>query len=133
MSSEAQSSIGGRPDPGPDDRRRGLFLESAPFASGSPSAGRYLGALVWLLFIAFPLLNAIGRHGSLLRQGLIIGGAAVFVATYVMLVMRWRRGRPSRLQLALVAVLLGVAVALTLTETSGWGFLFTYCAACIAV
>ena len=134
MSSEGQSSIGGgRSDAGPDDRRDRGFLTSGPFGGGSPSGGRYLGALVWLLFIAFPLLNAIGKHGSLLRQGLIIGGAAVFVATYVMLVLRWRSGRPGLSQLALVAVLLAVAVALTLTQASGWGFLFTYCAACIAV
>jgi two-component system sensor histidine kinase DesK len=66
-------------------------------------------------------------------RGLVIGGAAAFVALYVTLVMTWRRDHRSRLPFLWFALLLAVAVALTLGQGSGWGFLFTYCAACAAI
>jgi two-component system, NarL family, sensor histidine kinase DesK len=90
-------------------------------------------ALIWLAFIVFPLIDAIGKHEPLLRHGLIIGGAALFVAAYVSMVMTWRGQRSSRLTLALFFVLVSVACALTLAQSSSWGFLFTYCAACAAL
>jgi uncharacterized membrane protein YhaH (DUF805 family) len=108
-----------------------------PFLSSvfgrAPGGARYVAALVWLLFVVFPVLNAIGRNGTPMEHGLIIGGAALFVATYATLVMRWRSSEPVGVSYLLIAVLLAVATALTLTQASGWGFLFTYCAACVAV
>ena len=130
---ESGSIGGGRSDACPNDRRLQWVPSSGLFSKRSPGGVRYLAAFIWLAFIVFPLLNAVGKHGSVPHRGLIIGGAAVFVAAYVMLVMRWRHGRPTRGSLALVGVLLAVSVALTLTQASGWGFLFTYCAVCIAV
>lgn len=56
------------------------------------------------------------------------------MATYVVLVLTWRRNQRSAIPaLACVAVLLACATALTLGEHSGWAFLFTYCAACTAL
>jgi two-component system, NarL family, sensor histidine kinase DesK len=117
----------------PDERRWGPLLRSGSFLRGAPGGVRYLAALVWLLFVIFPVLNAIGKHGSPLSHGLIIGGAALFVATYATLVMRWRSGESPRVSLALTVLLLALATGLTLTQASGWGFLFTYCAACVAI
>jgi hypothetical protein len=41
-------------------------------------------ALIWLLFIIFPLANAIGTPGPTLEHGLTIAGAIIFVATCYM-------------------------------------------------
>jgi two-component system sensor histidine kinase DesK len=114
-------------------RRRPVFLRSDSFFGRAPGGVRYLAALVWLLFVIFPVLNAIGKHGTPLKHGLIIGGAALFVATYATLVMRWRSDAASGVTLLLIGLLVVVAIALTLTQASGWGFLFTYAAACVAV
>jgi hypothetical protein len=117
----------------PDEPRWRPLLGAGLFNRRSPGGGRYLAALVWLLFVVFPVLNAIGKHGSPVGHGLIIGGAALFVATYATLVVRWRSGHGASVSLLLVAVLMALATVLTLTQASGWGFLFTYCAACVAV
>jgi two-component system, NarL family, sensor histidine kinase DesK len=109
------------------------ILTSSVLYSRSPRGVRLLAAFVWLLFIVFPLLNAIGKHGSTLGHGALIGGAALFVVTYVTLVMNWRRHQDPRVPLVLFSLLVGLSIALTLSQASGWGFLFTYCAACVAI
>ena len=88
--------------------------------------------IIWLLFILFPLGDAIASSGSTLKHVLAIAGAAVFVAVYVWLIYQWRLGPggPTRLSVALFVVLLAVATALTVADEPSWGFLFTYCAAC---
>ena len=127
------SDVGGRPDESPGGRRsRMLLTNAAPFRH-MPRPVRRTSVLVWLAFIVFPLANAIGKHGSALQKGLVIAGAAVFVATYVTMVLTWRFNRPNRLTLLLFVILLIVATALTVGQASGWGFLFTYCAACTAL
>lgn len=124
-----------RPDDSSADRRgRGRpFLTGTLFYQRSPGGVRMFAALVWLGFIVFPLIDAIGQHEPLIRHALVIGGAAVFVAAYVGMVMSWRGASRTGLPLALFAVLLAVAIALTLSHASSWGFLFTYCAACGAI
>jgi two-component system, NarL family, sensor histidine kinase DesK len=126
---------GDRPDreAGPAGGRFRWPLSSSLFYRRSPGGVRLFAALIWLAFIVFPLIDAIGKRGPVVRHGLIIGGAALFVAAYVSMVMTWRHGRSSRLPMALFFVLLAVACALTLAESSSWGFLFTYCAACAAL
>ena len=109
-----------------------LFPGVRLFSRQSPGGTRILAACIWLAFIVFPLLNAIGKHGPPLEHGLVIGGAALFVGGYVMLVLRTRRGSPAA-PLAVFALLLVLSTALTLSQASGWGFLFTYCAACAAM
>jgi two-component system sensor histidine kinase DesK len=122
-----------RPDTGPAGRRFGGLLSGSLFYRSSPGGIRLFAALIWLGFIVFPLIDAIGERGPVVRHGLIIGGAALFVAAYVSMVMTWRHARSSRLSLVLFFVLLAVACALTLAQSASWGFLFTYCAACAAL
>src|SRR5205823_2495273 len=117
------------PDAPPRGRVWRRILTSSVLYRRSPRGVRLLAAFVWLLFIVFPLINAIGKRGPGLGHGLVIGGAAVFVVTYVTLVMRWRHPQDPRVPRLLFALLLGLAVALTISQASGWGFLFTYCAA----
>ncbi|HEY4829366.1 MAG TPA: histidine kinase [Solirubrobacteraceae bacterium] len=105
---------------------------SVPFRH-APRRVRSTAALVWIAFIVFPLANAVGKHGTTLQQGLIIAGAAAFVAAYAAMVLTWRLERPTRLTLVLFVVLLSLATVLTVGQSSGWGFLFTYCAACTAL
>jgi two-component system, NarL family, sensor histidine kinase DesK len=92
-----------------------------------------VAAFVWLLFILFPLIDAVETRAPALRHWLAIAGAALFVAVYIALVLIWRSSRTYRRPWVLFAVLLADAPVLTLAERPGWGFLFTYCAACAAM
>ena len=68
-----------------------------------------------------------------MSHGLIIGGAALFVATLRHAGHDLARRRSPRVSLGAVRLLLAVASGLTLAQSSSWGFLFTYCAACAAL
>ena len=114
------------------DRSRRPFAGS-PMESRNPHAVRAVAAIVWLAFIVFPLANAIGKKGTPLEEILVIAGAAVFVAAYVVLVLQWRNHPRTPTPLLLFGVMLAVSAALTIWQASGWGFLFTYCAACAAL
>ena len=124
-----------RPGEAPAGRRFRTLLSGSLFYRRSPSGIRAFAALVWLGFIVFPLINAIGKHEPVVQHGFVIGGAALFVAAYVGMVMAWRGGENrTRLPVTLFfGVLVSLAVALTLAQASSWGFLFTYCAACAAL
>ena len=98
-----------RPDSGPAGGRWAGLLGGSLFFRRSPSGIRTFAALIWLAFIVFPLLDAIGKHEPVVRHGLIIGGAALFVAAYVSMVMSWRGARSGRVSVALFVVLLIVA------------------------
>ncbi len=116
--------------------RRGLRhlpFGAYPLDSRNPTAVRAVAAIVWLAFIVFPLANAIGKKGTPLEQVLVIAGAAVFVACYVILVLHWRGNPRTPTPLLLFTIMLAVSAALTIWQAPGWGFLFTYCAACAAL
>jgi two-component system sensor histidine kinase DesK len=132
MSLGALDGCDGRPGESSAGRRPGTLLTGSLFYQRSPGRVRTFSALIWLAFIVFPLVDAVGKREPLVQHGLVIGGAALFVVAYVSLVMTWRRGRHDGVRTALFAVLVGVASALTLAQSSGWGFLFTYCTACAA-
>jgi two-component system sensor histidine kinase DesK len=104
-----------------------------PLDARNPHAVRAVAAVVWLAFIVFPLANAIGAKGTPLGRVVVIAGAAVFVAAYVVLVIHWRNQPRGPTPLLLFALMLAVSAALTIWQASGWGFLFTYCAACAAL
>jgi len=87
------------------------------------------GALVWLLFLIFPLTAALRKHGGPADHVLEGVGTAVFAVSYVVLVLSLRRWRHRALNLVLLGLLLACAVILTVHEHGGWGFLFIYCAA----
>jgi two-component system sensor histidine kinase DesK len=118
----------------PGERSAGQWfrplLIGSLFSRRAPGGMRMGAALIWLGFILFPLATAIGKREPLVRHLLVIGGAALFVAAYVGLIVTSRGVKRTRVTLALFGVLVGVAVALTLSSASSWGFLFTYCAAC---
>jgi len=109
------------------------FTGFSPVDGKNPHAIRAVAAIVWLAFILFPLANAIGKKGTALEQILVIAGVAVFVGCYVVLVMHWRGHPRAPAPLLLFGVMLAVSAALTIGQASGWGFLFTYCAACAAL
>jgi two-component system, NarL family, sensor histidine kinase DesK len=114
---------------GSGDRNR-MVLD---LLGGRASTGaRRMAALIWLLFIIFPVVNAVGKREPLLEHGLVIGGALLFVASYVVLVLHWNKHADPRAPIALFGMQLAVATALTVGQSPGWGFLFTYCAACAA-
>ena len=122
----------GRPDERPSGRRWQPLLFGSAFYRRAPGGARISAALIWLAFIIFPLVDAIAKREPLVKHGLVIGGAALFVAAYVGMVMTWRGGGQTRRPIALFVVLLASATVLTLFQSSTWGFLFTYCAACAA-
>jgi len=113
--------------------RSRLFLGERMFGRRPTTGVRGIAATIWLGFVIFPLLNAIGKHEPPLQHGLVIGGATVFIAGYVLLVLRWRDDSRPGVPLAVLVVLLAVSTALTIAQASGWGFLFTYCAAVAAM
>ena len=132
MTEEIDDCGRGAGDAGEADVRSRLLIGERMLGRRSPNGVRAIAACVWLGFVIFPLLNAIGKHGPPLEHGLVIGGAAVFVAGYVLLVLRWRDDSAG-VPLAVLAVLIAVSTALTISQASGWGFLFTYCAAVAAM
>jgi two-component system sensor histidine kinase DesK len=92
-----------------------------------------VAALVWLAFVVFPLVNAVTDRGTVADHALAIAGAALFVAGYVGLIVVAFGDQRQRLGYGLCAALVVIALALTLADRAGWGFLFTYCAACTAL
>ena len=104
---------------------RGLWIGRRPLGVAQTT-----GAFIWLGFIAYPAVNAFARHGTTLHRSLTIAGAAAFVVAYVALILIWRQRYADRALPALFALLVALAIALTVGDGGGWGFLFTYCAAC---
>ncbi len=121
-------------------RPGGLLSPQTPVRFGgmlrseqNPNSVRIAASTVWLAFILFPLADAIGSRHNPLPHGVVIAGAVVFVGGYLGLVFCWRWHESGPLPFVLFGLLLAVATFLTVSEKSGWGFLFTYCAACAAI
>jgi two-component system, NarL family, sensor histidine kinase DesK len=96
-----------------------------------PGRGSVLAGLVWLGFIVVPIVDAITNRGSTSEHWLAILAAVAFTGGYVGLVLTSFDERSRRLTYALCGLLLALTVILTLADRSSWGFLFTYCAACV--
>lgn len=88
---------------------------------------------VWLVFLVFPLVNAIGHRGPLLGHLIAIVAAAAFVVSYITLIMMWRLRRTGVWIPLLYVLVVLISIGLTVLDRPGWGFLFTYCAACTAL
>jgi two-component system sensor histidine kinase DesK len=102
--------------------------------AGRRAGGRgRLAALIWLAFIIFPLVSAVTNKGSVLDKVLTITAAALFVGSYVWMVLTAFGSRRRSVALILCGVLVALALALTIGDRPGWGFLFSYCAACVAL
>ena len=117
-------------------RSRRLIPIGLSALDGRPmNRARVIGGSVWALFVLFPLMSAIGRHEAPLRRGVVIAGAAVFTISYIALIMTARRSWSgmrgyARAAGVLYGLMIAIAIALTSAGSAGWGFLFTYCAAC---
>jgi two-component system, NarL family, sensor histidine kinase DesK len=94
---------------------------------------RVLGLMIWALFIVVPIVTAIANTGSAMEHVIAIAGASAFSAVYVWLVMTWFEEKAYWRSLTLASVLLLLAVVLTIADRPSWGFLFTYCAACVGL
>jgi two-component system sensor histidine kinase DesK len=99
---------------------------------GRPS-GRAVPAIVWLAFILFPLVNSVTTSDNASGRVLAVTGAAVFTGAYVWLVLIMFRPGASTIRWTLLGAQLAVAIVLTLHSPAHWGFIFTYCAACVAL
>jgi two-component system sensor histidine kinase DesK len=107
----------------------------SPLARGFLSSTRNrsvrLGiAGIWVLFIIFPLINALSSSESAARHVVALSVSAGFVVGYIVLILNWRIRQAEKWIVPLYIALLVFATILTLVEGPGWGFLFTYCAAC---
>jgi two-component system, NarL family, sensor histidine kinase DesK len=94
---------------------------------------RVLGLLVWAAFILVPIVTAISNSGSATEHALAIAAAVLFSVVYVWLVLTWFEERARWRPIVLSGVILALAVVLTVADRPGWGFLFTYAAACIGL
>ena len=99
----------------------------------SPGRNRVGAGLVWLAFIVVPIVNAVGRRAPEPRYVLVILGAVAFSLSYIWLVLVWFDERRRLSGRVLSVTLLALAIALTLGDRPDWGFLFSYCAACVAL
>jgi two-component system, NarL family, sensor histidine kinase DesK len=109
---------------------RGRWGTDRGFSGRPLGPARILALLVWAVFIVVPVVTAVTNTGPPVEHLLAIGGAVLFTGVYVWLVLTWfeeeSRWRPS----VLAGVLLALAITLTIADRPGWGFLFTYVAAC---
>jgi two-component system, NarL family, sensor histidine kinase DesK len=84
---------------------------------------------VWVVFLVFPLGNAIGHHEAGLPYALSIVGAGAFVVAYGAIVIVFRMRWSTRWAPLLYVLVVLISIALSVFDRPGWGFLFTYCAA----
>jgi two-component system sensor histidine kinase DesK len=94
---------------------------------------RVLPAAIWLGFVVFPLISAVTNRGSTVEHLVTLAAAAAFVGCYVWLLVILWSPKDGPIRLVLLVALAAIASALTLFDHHGWGFLFTYTAACAAV
>jgi two-component system sensor histidine kinase DesK len=85
------------------------------------------------LFIVVPIIDAITNTGSATEHILAIAGAVAFSGVYVWVVLTWFEENGYRRSLSLAGVMLVLACVLTIADRPSWGFLFTYCAACVGL
>lgn len=108
--------------------REGGWLRGHP-----PSRVRLFAVAVWLGFIVAPIAQALGDGGPATGHWLAVAGAVAFSGSYVWLVVTWIDEKRRRRGYALSVFQLAMAIALTVADRPSWGFLFSYCAACVAL
>jgi two-component system sensor histidine kinase DesK len=103
------------------------------FRGRPPSRLRRAALIVWLGFIIAPIADALTNPGTGLGHWLAVAGAVAFALSYIWLVFSWVDADHRRLSYGLAALQLALTVALTVADRPSWGFLFSYCAACVAL
>ena len=109
-------------------REVGGWVRSRP-----PSRMRRAALVVWLGFIVAPIADALTNPGRGVGHWLALAGAVAFAVSYVWLVFTWTDEGYRRLTYGLSVFQLALTVALTVADRPSWGFLFSYCAACVAL
>jgi two-component system sensor histidine kinase DesK len=97
-----------------------------------PGRLRVAAMLVWLGFILAPIVDAVTGHGHGAGHWLVVAGAVAFSVSYVWLIVTWVDA-DAWMGYARSLFQIAVAVALTLADRPSWGYLFSYCAACVAL
>jgi two-component system, NarL family, sensor histidine kinase DesK len=97
-----------------------------------PGRRRVAAMLVWLGFILAPIVDGLTASGHGLGHWLALVGAVAFSASYVWLVVTWL-DTDAWVGYALSLFQITVAVALAIGDRPSWGYLFSYCAACVAL
>jgi two-component system, NarL family, sensor histidine kinase DesK len=92
---------------------------------GRTPLGR-LRMLIWLVFIAIPLIDAITSDTTGPAKALTIVATAAFVAVFVAVATVDHKPLPDLRAFAAIAFLLGVATALTVLDRQSWATLFVY-------
>lgn len=90
-------------------------------------------AVVWLVFVLIPLADALTSRDSGWAKAAVIAAAAVYVGTFLALVVT--RGEPSagRIGVPAIALMLALSLALTLADRASWVTLLIYTASACAV
>ena len=110
------------------------WLDHERLEHGRPlPAGRLPVAVVWLLFIAFPIFDAATDSDSAHHRALAVVVAVVFTGIYVWMVMVWGIERERRRLYPQAGAMLGLAIVLATAVSPNWGYLFSYVAACVAL
>ncbi|HEY1507661.1 MAG TPA: sensor histidine kinase [Solirubrobacteraceae bacterium] len=89
--------------------------------------------LIWLVFIAIPLVDAISGRDSGVAKAATIAGAIAFVVIFVAVTKVERKPLPDAQAFATVAALLAISVAMTIADREGWATLFVFSVASIAM
>lgn len=94
---------------------------------------RVLYGAAWLVFLAFPLIDALRSRETAAGRALTVLAAAAFVGIYLVQLFGRRRAIPDRLGLLMVGTQLVIAVTLTLADRPSWATLFIFTVAGAAV
>jgi len=92
---------------------------------GRTPMGR-LRMLLWLVFIAIPLINAISSHTTGLAKALTIAAAVAFVVVFVVVTLIDPKPLRDLVAFAAIAFLLAIATTLTVLDRESWATLFVY-------
>ncbi|HEY1687962.1 MAG TPA: histidine kinase [Solirubrobacteraceae bacterium] len=84
---------------------------------------------LWIGLLGFPLAELIKAHVTGLHLALVLVGLAVFVATFVLLLVGHDKGLSARSMALLVGLLFAISVAMTAGDRAGWATMFVYTAA----
>jgi two-component system sensor histidine kinase DesK len=93
------------------------------------SHGDVLGVVFGLSFLVFPVVDLIANPVAWAHLALTLAGLAIFVATYLALILVGHRARDRRVVWAGLGLLTALAVAFTLDGGLRWYGLFVYTAA----
>jgi len=110
-----------------------VFRQYMERRRGMRGRNRAAFGLVWLGFIVIPVVTAFTSKGSGLSHWLTVAAALAFTVSYVWLCLIWFDAQSRRIGYGLALFQLALTVALTLGNPSSWGFMFSYCAACVAL